>query len=155
MENFEHYNDLYCATELMTNNSTLRTRMGNFHGEGLLVPKQLFNGDGNNGLINAANNVGGAGAGIFCAGGDPFEVTEKGYNAQLPYTKYPDLGGIVAGQHAYATQVNNIPYVGANVDFSNFTQATQAIPIGTATNTYKYFIFQLLSDMFGGAAEKY
>ena len=28
---------------------------------------------------------GGAGVGAFCAGGDSIEVTEKGYNAELPY----------------------------------------------------------------------
>ena len=90
--------------------------------------------DNNSQLINAANNVGGAGAGIFAVAGDPFEVTERGYKAQLPYTKYPALGGIVAGQHATTTQVNNVALVGANVDFSNFTQATQAIPIVTPTS---------------------
>ena len=155
LENFENYNDLYWAIELMTNNSTLRSRMGNFHGEGLLVPHNSENPDASGGMIGAANDVGGAGLGYFTPAGNPFEVHVNGYNAQIPYVKYPDLGGIIAGQHCAPINVTNTANIGTTVDFSNFMQATQALPIGTATNTYKYFTFQLLSAMFGGASEKY
>ena len=38
LENFEHYNDLYCLTELLTNNKSNREGPGCFHGEGLQLP---------------------------------------------------------------------------------------------------------------------
>ena len=38
LENFEHYNDLYCLTELLTNNKQIREGPGCFHGEGLQLP---------------------------------------------------------------------------------------------------------------------
>ena len=38
LENFENYNDLYCLTELLTNNKTNREGPGCYHGEGLMVP---------------------------------------------------------------------------------------------------------------------
>ena len=46
-ENFEHYNDLYCATELNTRNSQLRSNMALFHGEGLLVPRNNAGAEAN------------------------------------------------------------------------------------------------------------
>ena len=38
LENFENYNDLYCLTELLTNNKSNREGPGCFHGEGLQLP---------------------------------------------------------------------------------------------------------------------
>ena len=38
LENFENYNDVYCLTELLTNNKSNREGPGCFYGEGLLLP---------------------------------------------------------------------------------------------------------------------
>ena len=38
LESFENYNDLYCLTELMTDNAANRQGVSTFHGEGLQVP---------------------------------------------------------------------------------------------------------------------
>jgi hypothetical protein len=156
LENFENYNDLYCATELMTNNSTLRSMSGTFHGEGLMVPQNNAAPDASGGLYDLRTNAAATGACV----GNPFEVRPTGYNPQLPYVRYPDLGGIIAGQHStmqVAVNANAGLAANAQVDISNFQQSTQCIPIGTTSgpNDIKYFTFQLISSMFGGSSDKY
>jgi hypothetical protein len=38
LENFENYNDMYCLTELLTNNAANRRGVATFHGEGFIHP---------------------------------------------------------------------------------------------------------------------
>ena len=40
LESFENYNDLYCLTELLSDNASNRKGVSKFHGEGLIPPKQ-------------------------------------------------------------------------------------------------------------------
>ena len=92
LENYENYNDLYCATELMTNNSQLRSNSGMFHGEGLLVPRNSATTDNTTNVTAFTDNQ-------YCVG-NPFDYSPQGFNANTPYTRYPDLGGIIVVKHA-------------------------------------------------------
>ena len=194
LENFENYNDLYCATELMTSNSALRSKCGMYHGEGLLLPHNHFgHGDGNLGLIGSA--TGGQDAVYWTpAGGtekyqgitniplvsscNPMDNYNGGYHAEIPYLRYPDLGGIVAAHrnvHSYTvgatynadgtyySSSSSADQVDVELDFTRFMEATQAIdatasPYGTIGNpasNVKYVTFQTVSSLFGGCADKY
>ena len=189
LENFENYNDLYCATELMTSNSALRSKCGMYHGEGLLLPHNHFGqGDLNTGMLNQAagkdyqittiNN----GVATYAVKTDapllsacnPMDSYNGGYHSEIPYLRYPDLGGIVTGYrntqeltiartwngYAPTTPTNG---VAQNIDFSRFMESTQAITAssdayGSATNpasNVKYITFQTVSSIFGGSADKY
>ena len=152
LENYENYNDLYCATELMTNNSQLRSNSGMFHGEGLLVPRNSATTDNTTNVTAFTDNQ-------YCVG-NPFDYSPQGFNANTPYTRYPDLGGIIVGKHATYTNAVNTGTVGTAIDLSNFQNATQALApevyaAQPAQSSYKYFTFQLLSALFGGSSDKY
>ena len=74
LENFENYNDLYCLTELLTNNASNRSGVDTFHGEGFFHPNDLTD--------------------------TKFDEANNGRNLPIGY---PDLGGGIIGyNHAAA-----------------------------------------------------
>lgn len=126
LENFENYNDLYCLTELLTNNVNNRQGVATFHGEGFFHPTD------------------------YCD--TKFDEANNGRN--LPIS-YPDLGGaIIAYNYAAAVGgATRLPgkmgafdlWAASNTEFSNTIKSK-----GTRQVT-----FQLMSSLFGGASDKY
>ena len=64
---------------------------------------------------------------LFHKIGNPFDYAPAGFNANTPYTRYPDLGGIIVGKHATYTNAADTNLIGTNIDLSNFANATQAL----------------------------
>jgi hypothetical protein len=165
LENFENYNDLYCATELMTSNSNLRSKCGLFHGEGLLLPhNHSGSGDENTGLLDVDTVITDA---------NPMDTNNNGFHPEIPYLRYPDLGGVVCAFRTStecavpATYTAGSVYddtpTDAPIDFSRFMESTQALlpstsawgTSGNPASNVKYVTFQTVSSFFGGCAEKY
>lgn len=142
LESFENYNDLYCLTELLTNNKANRTGPGCFHGEGLLVaqatPRVIVAGNGDATVDDTPFNIGGS------------------YNGKYEPLRFPSLGGAVVANYA----------MGSGVDGKNPTETKfgsySLFDTDCALNKYelgksggRYYTFQLCSSFFGGSAEKY
>lgn len=193
IEDFENYNDLYCATELMTSNSTLRSKCGMYHGEGLLLPHNHFGqGDLNTGLIAGADigkdydtltvsdtrvlTWGSKTNAPLLTACNPMDQYNGGYHAEMPYLRYPDLGGIICAHRNGQDVTTHLDWdgftrkitaddvtVAQTIEFSRFMEATQACvatdsAYGTSPNVasnVKYVTFQTVSSFFGGSAEKY
>ena len=106
----------------MTSNSQLRSNMGLFYGEGLIVPQNNAGAEANvyvtpfGGIClkDAANAV------DVNPMGHPWDATMGGFNPNTPYDQYPDLGGIIMGAHNMAVNTGTTGVNGAAVDFTNF-----------------------------------
>ena len=126
LENFENYNDLYCLTELLTNNVNNRRGVASFHGEGFFQATDVMD----------------------------TLYDEATLSRNLPIS-YPDLGGGIIGYNYASAEggLTRIPtktgafnlWTASNTEFSN-SQKSKGV---------RQVTFQLMSSLFGGSSDKY
>ena len=149
LENFEHYNDLYCLSELLTNNKSNREGPGCFHGEGLQLPGR------------STPSVTAVGAGYVNGMAMTVDQNPLGpltiVNGKYEPMTYADLGSAVIANFGMTSYVDNVnptenkygAYSLTDPNYANYPNYTQYRKGG------RYFTFQLLSSLFGGSADKY
>ena len=110
LETMENYNDLYCLTELLTNNKANRSGPGVYHGEGLVLP----------GGLTPTVSVTTPAAGAYSNSAacpttvdySPFSAANQ-VNGKFKPLFYPSLGGAVIANYA----------MGSSTDTTNPTES--------------------------------
>ena len=147
LESFENYNDIYCLTELLTDNVSNRTNVSPFHGEGLTVAP----------LISSYESSIWTAAAISENPLQPASFTNNKY----PPLRYPELGAaVIMLDDAGGNAANNAGAKTGAYDLGQYYNAS-----GTATTLIaggyaasagnRYYSFQTLSALFGGSSDKY
>ena len=99
----ENYNDLYCLTELLTNNKNNRSGPGVHHGEGLVLP---------GGVTPTVSVItptsGGFSNSAVCPTTVDYSPMAAGnqLNGKLPPLYYPSLGSAVVANFAMGSSVD-------------------------------------------------
>jgi len=149
LEIFENYNDLYCLTELLTNNKSNREGPGCFHGEGLQLP------GGNPPFVSTNAAVYAQDTQLTNVSVNPLHalVQPNGKNKCL---NYADLGSAVVANYSMVSDVDNANPTENKWGAYNLLNPNYAT-YGYSQNRSggRYFTFQLLSSLFGGSADKY
>ena len=149
LENFENYNDLYCLTELLTNNKSNREGPGCFHGEGLQLP-------GGNPPYVATNAAAYAqDTQLTSVSTNPLHALIQP-NGKFECKKFADLGSAVVANFSMVSSVNNANPTENKWGAYNLLNPNYGT-YGYSQNRSggKYYTFQLLSSLFGGSADKY
>jgi hypothetical protein len=98
LESIENYNDLYCLTELLSDNVSNRKGVSTFHGEGLVLLNQGYQP-----LVASGQPAANA------AYIDPISNNHfYNVNSKLPTLKFLDLGGVAVGKMEGGIDTTNV-----------------------------------------------